>query len=231
MLRDIAYQWKLIYSPVRWIVCLLFIVMVPFIFYAPTARDVLNISEIYMPLAGMIMMTDLMLIEVTCQASETVYMSKQHRGVPLAYRFIMITILLSCCLLISYVIIQGKSMDTSSFTFDFLKMYMIVMPGILLMGMLGMTFANLTSFTAAGYLPALLYWGYWMTNSTMNQDMPFHLFAFANNNNYILSKGLLLLTALFFLGINIYMVNQSPLRRMRINHLKKHIKRFKKKIM
>ena len=47
------YEFKILYSPIKWISCLILVILIPLVMYVPTYFDFVNVSSIYMPFVGL----------------------------------------------------------------------------------------------------------------------------------------------------------------------------------
>lgn len=50
------YEFKILYSPIKWISCLVLVILIPLVMYVPTYFDFVNVSSIYMPFVGIVLM-------------------------------------------------------------------------------------------------------------------------------------------------------------------------------
>jgi len=220
---SIRYELKIIYAPVKWFICVFFVILIPFVFYAPTRMDVINLSEIYVPLIGIVLFSDIMLIEQTYHAAEIVYLAKRKRAISLIIRFLIMILILAVSLGSSVLLTNAgliSRLDEGD-RIHYLNMLGIVVPGSLFVGSIGMTFANLLSSTSIGYLIGIVYWAYWMISTSMEQMNLLNLFSFANGYSYTTSKMILLSCVLGLLFLNMIVLEWSPLqRRIRLSKRK-----------
>lgn len=49
------YEFKILYSPIKWISCLILVILIPLVMYVPTYFDFVNVSSIYMPFVGIVL--------------------------------------------------------------------------------------------------------------------------------------------------------------------------------
>ncbi|WP_068616050.1 hypothetical protein [Paenibacillus tuaregi] len=228
--KSILYEFKIIYAPIKWFICAFFVILIPFVFYTPTRIDVINLSEIYVPLIGIVLFSDIMLFEQMYHADEVVYLGRRKRASSLFIRFFIMMLILAASLWISVLLTNaGLTLmleEGDSNRIHYLDMLCIVVPGSLFVGSLGMTFANLLSSTSIGYLIALVYWAYWMISTSMDQINLLNLFSFANGYSYSTSKMLLVSCVLGLLILNMVVLEWSPLqRRMRLSRKKRRNKK------
>lgn len=90
----LGYNIKLLYSPLKWICCFIFIIFIPIFMYAPTYYDFTNICDIYMPFIGVTLFTDIMLIDKNSNIREILYISNSKLKKVFLGRYLIITILI-----------------------------------------------------------------------------------------------------------------------------------------
>lgn len=54
------YEFKILYSPIKWISCLILVILIPLVMYVPTYFDFVNVSSIYMPFVGIVLFSDIL---------------------------------------------------------------------------------------------------------------------------------------------------------------------------
>lgn len=57
------YNIKLLYSPVKWMSALIFVILIPIAVYAPTYYDFTNICSLYMPFIAILLFTEISLVD------------------------------------------------------------------------------------------------------------------------------------------------------------------------
>ncbi|QUL56264.1 hypothetical protein KDC22_07065 [Paenibacillus tritici] len=220
-MRFSIYQFKIVYSPIKWVLCLLFVCLIPIATYAPSLIDVLNTFEIYMPLIGVILLSDLPLIESSSRTEELIYLCKRSKAPTILIRLTTLIILIILLELIG-VALLALNLSPHGYIFreeplNFWKLISITLPGILFLGGIALSFSNAFKSSAIGYIVSLSYWSYWMIGANMDKNTPMNLFAFANRQDYRISKVLLLLIFIVLVVYNIYLSNKSPLNRLSLN--------------
>ena len=106
------YNLKLLFSPIKWLCCLLFVAIIPLVMYAPTYFDFTNICTIYMPFVGVALFTDIMTIDKSNSFEEIAYISNQKPIKTLVQRyFIMAVLLLAFVLLANCKFKQGERLQ------------------------------------------------------------------------------------------------------------------------
>lgn len=220
---EIRYEFKLFFAPIKWLICALFIVVIPFIFYAPSTLDVLNLWEIYAPLVGIVLFSDIMMVEKSNRTAEIVYLKIKRRTFSFVFRYsvtmILLIVFIACAIWIDGLFL-GNLLTDEEFSFFFVLS--IVGPGCLFFGTLALTSSNLFSSVPLGYLPPLVYWAYWMVGENMSRMNMLNPFKFANGYEYLSSKFMLLLLTFLFIVLNLFIIEQSPLKTLlRFNNQKR----------
>ncbi len=101
MISLIYYNLKLLFSPLKWLCCILFILLMSISMYAPTYYDFTNICEIYIPLIGIILITDIVLIDTQNDMAEVLYVSNSNLKKTFWFRYFIIGILLAIFILLA----------------------------------------------------------------------------------------------------------------------------------
>lgn len=206
------FNLKLLYSPAKWLSCLLFIVMISMVMYAPTYFDFTNVSSIYIPFIGMVLFTDLVLIDKNNNFAEIIYLA-DHKPIKTFFqRYMITTVLLFSFTLIASGIFRISQYINNSFLLEpisLLEFTLIVCGSSLMLGSLSMSIANLTNNPFIGYGISLLYWMYW--NINCKEQVLFNLFPFVSNPTFY--EELLImeyLVVIVLILINCVLVKKSP---------------------
>ncbi|MBN1068237.1 hypothetical protein DVW02_09650 [Clostridium botulinum] len=209
----IHYNLKLLFSPLKWLCCLLFIILMSISMYTPTYYDFTNICEIYIPLIGIILITDIMLIDKQNDMTEVLYVSNSNLKKTFWFRYFIIGILLAVFILLAngifYIKMYFNGEPSLNEPITHLQFLIISLFSTLLLGTLSMTIANIFSNLYIGYGFSLVYWLYWIINPT--KQSVFNLFPFvAMPTEYIyyivIESGFIF----FLLLLNFILVQKSP---------------------
>ena len=68
------YEFKILYSPIKWIGCLILVMLIPLAMYVPTYFDFVNVSSIYMPFVGIVLFSDINLLYKESHTEEIMYL-------------------------------------------------------------------------------------------------------------------------------------------------------------
>ena len=90
----LRYNLKLLFSPLKWMSCFLFTMLIVISMYAPTYYDFTNICEIYLPFIGVILITDVMLINQHNNMAEILYVLNSNQKKDFLFRYFIIVILI-----------------------------------------------------------------------------------------------------------------------------------------
>lgn len=206
------YNLKLLYSPVKWLGCLLFVVMLPVFMYAPTYFDFTNISTLYMPFAGVVLFTDIAVMDKSNSFAEIAYLSDRKPVRTFLQRYcIMAALLLVFALLASgmFRLSQHLHNDFAPEPISLLEYVLFVCGSSLMLGTLSMSIANVLGNPFVGYGAALLYWLYW--NINFERQSLLNLFPFiANPASYEKILAAEYLCIIILLILNGLLARKSP---------------------
>ncbi|NFS29143.1 hypothetical protein FDF12_12050 [Clostridium botulinum] len=213
MISLIQYNFKLLFSPLKWLCCLLFIILMSISMYAPTYYDFTNICEIYIPLIGIILITDIVLIDKQNDMTEVLYVSNSNLKKTFWFRYFIIGILLAVFILLAngifYIKMYFNGEPSLNEPITHLQFLIISLFSTLLLGALSMTIANIFSNSYIGYGFSLVYWLYWIINP--KKQSIFNLFPFvATPNEYIYYIAIESGFIIFLLLLNSILVQKSP---------------------
>lgn len=71
------YEFKILYSPIKWISCLILVILIPLVMYVPTYFDFVNVSSIYMPFVGIVLFSDINLLYKESHTEEIMYLTNK----------------------------------------------------------------------------------------------------------------------------------------------------------
>jgi hypothetical protein len=206
------YNLKLLFSPVKWLCCLLFFAIIPVAMYAPTYFDFANICTIYMPFVGVALFTDLMTIDQSNGFEEIAYISNRKPIKTLAQRYFIMAVLLLAFVLLANCIFRLFQLINNDFwpePLSLLEFVLFACGSSLMLGTLSMSIANIMNNPYVGYGAALLYWVYWNINSEKQSLL--NLFPFiANPTFYEKFLAVEYLSVILLIILNCLLVRRSP---------------------
>lgn len=206
------YNLKLLFAPLKWLCSLLFVVMIPLFLYAPTYYDFANISTIYIPFIGVVLFTDVVMIDKSNHFAEVAYLSNRKPIKTFFQRYCSMAMLLLIFVLVANEIFRLSQWINHAFTPEpiSLLVYLLLTGGSsLMLGTLSMSIANVLNNPFVGYGTALVYWLYWNINCE-KQSLP-NLFPFiANPTFYERFLAAEYLTVVVLILINCLLVRKSP---------------------
>ena len=208
-----SYNIKLLFSPIKWIGAFIFITFIALFMYAPTYYDFTNICEIYIPFIGIILMTDIMLVDKYNNISEILYISdgKLKKVFLIRYIIIVVFIMLLCFSANIIFFIQGyfKGELYLNEPVTILEFLLVSVSSTIFLGTLSMTMANVLSNPYISYGCSVIYWLYWNINST--KQSIFNLFPFvAKPTDYIIYILIDFIIISLLILINLILSKKSP---------------------
>lgn len=202
-LKLMLYQFKIVYSPIKWLLCAAFIVLIPFLFYAPTGRDVLNLYEIYTCFVGIILLPDVFWVDHYAHATEALATRRTRVSWLLWYRWLWLMLFIITMLFMGWLLLRldlsphGYRFSDSSVSL--IEILYVTMPGLLFSGALSLLSGVVFRSPEVGYVVGIAHWMYWNINMEINSW--FNLFTFANQLSYVPSKWSLLLLSIVFVAM------------------------------
>lgn len=205
-------QLKLLYSPVKWLICLVFVCIIPIAMYVPTYFDFLNLSILYLPFVSIVLFADIAVLDKGNHTEEITYLSGRKKVYLFLQRY-----LLSLGLLIIYLLLaNGIFHMLQQFRGDMmaepitLLMYLTsASGGSLLIGTIALTISALINNVYIGYAFSSIYWLYWNVNSTTETLLnPFPFIA--NPTFYEMPLIITFLLAVVLVLFTCFLVTKSP---------------------
>ncbi len=232
MIDYLKYNIKILFSPIKWLLCALFMTIIPIAFYCPTLLDFMNLSEIYMPFVGIVMISDIMLVDKYNYTSEILFLTRENKAKIFLIRFLFVSFLIILFMLIPFLLVYFGFTPNGNiyegYLFSYWEYLWIGFTGTVFLGVLSMTVINLFSAIQVGYIVSLMYWVYW--NINMGKSSVFNIFSFSNYHDYNKSKIFLLGVTIILIVFNGWLVNRSPLKEGQIRFLKNNLKDYLKNI-
>ncbi|OCA97600.1 hypothetical protein [Clostridium beijerinckii] len=209
----IRYNLKLLFSPLKWLSSFIFICLISIFMYAPTYYDFTNICELYMPFIGIILITDIMLVDKHNNISEILYISNSNLKKVFLIRYFIVGALIAVFILIanSIFLVQGYFEGQSYLNepITSLEFLVISVVSTLFLGTVSMTIGNFLSNQYVAYGFSLMYWLYW--NINCKKQSIFNLFPFiAKPTDYVTYIVIEIGSILCLLFINSILVQKSP---------------------
>lgn len=160
-------QAKLLFSPVKWLICLVFVCIIPIAMYVPTYYDFVNVSTIYLPFIGIVLFSDITILDKGSNTEEIAYLSSRK-----PIRIFLQRYLISLVLLLLYILlangafrimqqIRGETMIEPISLFTYI---LNAGGGSLFIGAMAMTISALINNVYVGYGFSIVYWLYWNIN-------------------------------------------------------------------
>lgn len=206
------YSFKLLFSPVKWIICFVVVVLITVAVYAPTFYDFTNISSIYFPFVGIVLFADMGLLDKESQVDEIVYLINRKPIRAFIERY-----MLSAGFLMFYVVfgnivfrilqwLQGQISYEPISVFEYI---VIVMESSLFIATIAMTISTIFGNVYVGYSCASLYWLYWNINS--DNKMILNPFSFIADPIFYCKELIIVYVIAFMLVlINCFLSTKSP---------------------
>ncbi|WP_017209917.1 hypothetical protein [Clostridium beijerinckii] len=209
----IRYNLKLLFSPLKWLSSFIFICLISIFMYAPTYYDFTNICELYMPFIGIILITDIMLIDKHNNISEILYISNSNLKKVFLIRYFIVGVLIAVFILIanSIFLVQGYFEGQSYLNepITSLEFLVISVASTLFLGTVSMTIGNFLSNQYVAYGFSLMYWLYW--NINCKKQSIFNLFPFiAKPTEYMYYIEITFGVIVFLLLLNSILAQKSP---------------------
>ena len=197
----------------KWLCCALLAMVLPIAMYAPTYYDFTNILSLYMPFVGIVLLSDLALLEKASNTEEIAFISNRNPIRIYLFRLfftigliLVFTLLANGAYSIRHYFSESASIDEALTIIDVL---IVSCASTVFIGSVAMTFSTILNNIYIGYGISLIYWLFWNVNATLSS--PFNPFSLiANPASY--KEHALALYALFALLImaNCYFVTKSP---------------------
>ncbi|MBO6310466.1 MAG: hypothetical protein J6N70_16840 [Oribacterium sp.] len=206
------YEFKILYSPIKWIGCLILVMLIPLAMYVPTYFDFVNVSSIYMPFVGIVLFSDINLLYKESHTEEIMYLINKK-----PIKFFLKRYLITVALLIIFIVVeniifrivqqfQGEVLDEP---ISMISAIAIVTGSCLFVSAISMTISTIFGSIYIGYGFSGIFWIYW--NINCQKESIINPFPFIANPTfyekhlvfiYIITIGLIL--------INCFLCTRSP---------------------
>lgn len=160
-------HFKLMFSPLKWLGCFLFTCIIPIVMYVPTYFDFVNVSMIYLPFVGIVLFSDVAILDTENKTEEITYLSSKK-----PIRVFLQRYLISFASLFIYIILanmvfrilqqfEGEVMIEPISFFEYL---IIAGCASLFIGAISMVIGAIFGNTYIGYGFSVIFWLYWNIN-------------------------------------------------------------------
>jgi len=206
------YNLKLIYSPIKWLGCLIFVILIPIAMYVPTYFDFVNVSTIYLPFVGIVLFTDITLLDKGNHIEEITYLSDKKPIRTFSQRYFITIVLLFVYIILANIIfriIQQFRGDAIVEPISTLQYVLISGCGCLFIGTISMTVSTILNNIYVGYGFSIIYWLYW--NINCQTEMIINPFPFiANPTFYEKPLSIIYIFTIILIILNCILSNKSP---------------------
>lgn len=160
-------QAKLLLSPVKWLICLAFVCIIPVAMYVPTYFDFVNVSTIYLPFIGIVLFSDIAILDKENSTEEIAYLSSRKPVWIFLQRYLISLMLLLLYILLAnsvFHIMQQFRGETMIEPISLVTYTLNAGGGTLFIGAMAMTISELINNVYVGYGFSIVYWLYWNIN-------------------------------------------------------------------
>lgn len=206
------YEFKILYSPIKWISCFVLAILIPLVMYVPTYFDFVNVSSIYMPFVGIVLFSDINLLYKESHTEEIMYLTN-FRPVKFYLERYLITVEILVIFVvvenIIFRIIQQLQGEVYAEPISIISAIAIVIGSCLFVSAISMTISTFFNNVYIGYGFSGIYWLYW--NINCQTESIINPFPFISNPAfyekplvliYIITAGLIL--------VNCFLCTRSP---------------------
>ena len=160
-------QAKLLFSPVKWLICLAFTCIIPVAMYVPTYFDFVNVSTIYLPFIGLVLFSDIAILDKGNSTEEIAYLSSGKPVWIFLQRYLISLMLLLLYILLAnsvFRIMQQFRGETMIESISLVSYTLNTGGGTLFIGAMAMAISALINNVYVGYGFSIVYWLYWNIN-------------------------------------------------------------------
>ena len=160
-------QAKLLFSPVKWLICLVFVCIIPVAMYVPTYFDFVNVSTIYLPFIGIVLFSDIAILDKGNSTEEISYLSSRKPVWIFLQRYLISILLLLLYILLAnsvFCIMQQFRGETMIESISLVTYTLNAGGGTLFIGAMAMAISVLINNVYVGYGFSIVYWLYWNIN-------------------------------------------------------------------
>lgn len=206
------YEFKILYSPIKWISCLILVILIPLVMYVPTYFDFVNVSSIYMPFVGIVLFSDINLLYKESHTEEIMYLTNKKPIKFFVERYLITVALLIIFVIVENIIfriIQQFQGEVSAEPISIINAIAIVIGGCLFVSAISMTISTIFSNVYIGYGFSGIFWLYWNINcQTESIINPFPFIA--NPTFYEKHLVLIYIITVGLILVNCFLCTRSP---------------------
>lgn len=207
-MKDFIYSLKLIFTPLKILICILLTSLMPLLINATSMFDFNKNFATYISIIGIVVFAEIPLIDKKYGMDEIVYLAKKRVWKTYFVRMLSGVIAISLLVLLSgYIFVLKISYKDILIAYDIntqIALLSSVLPYILLIGVISMTISNIFRSVKFGYILTTMYW---LANALYREQ---YIVASLENTNtiiYILSASLLLIL------VNLHLDSLKPIKR------------------
>lgn len=206
------YHLKLLFSPIKWVGCLIFIIFILIAMYIPTYFDFVNISSLYFPFIGIVLFSDTNLLDKESGVEEIAFLSNKKPVKTFIQRYLIEVVLLIFYIVFANIIfriLQQFQGEVLVEPISFFEYILITMGSCLFIGAISMTISTIMNNVYIGYSFSIIFWLYW--NIHCLTEMMINPFPFIANPNFY-EKPLVIIYSmvLILVLINCFFSRKSP---------------------
>ena len=160
-------QLKMLFSPVKWLMCLIFVCILPILLYVPTYFDFVNTSTMFLPFIGIVLFSDVAILDQGNGTEEIAYLSSRKPIRVLLQRYLISLALLLIYILLANMVFRSMQQIKGEWMIEPISLFEYVANaagGSLLIGTMSMTISAMLGNVYIGYGCSTLYWLYWNIN-------------------------------------------------------------------
>lgn len=178
-------QAKLLFSPVKWLICLVFVCIIPIAMYVPTYFDFVNVSTIYLPFVGIVLFADVAILDKDSSTEEIAYLSSRKPVWIFLQRYLISLVLLLLYILLANGVFRILQQFRGDKMLEPISLFTYILSaggGSLFIGAMAMAISALIKNVYVGYGFSSVYWMYW--NINCQTDTFFNPFPFISNPTF-----------------------------------------------
>lgn len=161
-MKDIFLNLKLIFSPIKLLLCILITAIMPLIVKSMSMYEFYASCASYISIIGIIVFAEIPLIDVKSGLDEIIYLAQNKAWKTYFIRILAAILGISVLVLLSgYVFVLKISYKNILIGYDIKSQLLLlinVLPYILLLGSISMTLSNVFRSVYFGYIIASIYW-------------------------------------------------------------------------
>lgn len=160
-------QAKLLFSPVKWLICLAFVCIISIAMYVPAYFDFVNVSTIYLPFVGIVLFSDIAILDKGSSTEEIAYLSGRKPVRVFLHRYLISLVLLLLYILLANGVFRIMQQFRGEMTIEPISLFTYILNaggGSLFIGAMAMAISVLINNVYVGYGLSIVYWLYWNIN-------------------------------------------------------------------